>query len=152
MPPDIGRDLITRIGYISLLKRLLRQWAIPPARQFNRLPSKARVVICAGLSGVWKYSRGEHPGNAHAASGLPEMTACQVLNHTPAGYAVRQTDGHPTTLRIGDLIALRVEGRANLQVAIVRWFRNTMRGTGLEFGCELLSDSPVAAAAIAENA
>ncbi len=152
MPPDIGRDLITRIGYVSLLKRLLRQWAIPPARQFNRLPSKARVVICAGLSGVWKYSRGEHPGNAHAASGLPEMTACQVLNHTPAGYAVRQTDGHPTTLRIGDLIALRVEGRANLQVAIVRWFRNTMRGTGLEFGCELLSDSPVAAAAIAENA
>ena len=25
---------------------------------------------------------------------------------------------------------------------MVRWFRNTMRGSGLEFGCEILSDQP----------
>ena len=30
---------------------------------------------------------------------------------------------------------------------MVRWFRNTMKGSGLEFGCELLSDNPEAAAA-----
>ena len=59
---------------------------------------------------------------------------------------------HPTALRIGDLIALRVEGRTGLQVAMVRWFRNTLRGSGLEFGCELLSDSPEAAAAAMEDA
>ena len=52
---------------MALLKRLLRQWAIPPARQFNRLPSRARVVMCAGLSGVWQYSRGVHAGVAQAA-------------------------------------------------------------------------------------
>src|SRR5207244_12147106 len=38
------------------------------------------------------------------------------------------------------------------QVAMVRWFRNTLRGSGLEFGCELLTDSPEAAAAHAEGA
>jgi len=39
-----------------------------------------------------------------------------------------------------------------LQVAMLRWFRNTLRGSGLEFGCELLTDSPEAAAARGENA
>jgi hypothetical protein len=34
----------------------------------------------------------------------------------------------------------------------VRWFRNTLKGSSLEFGCEILSDNPEAAAAAAENA
>ena len=152
LPGGIGKDPASRLQYVSLLRRLLRQWAIPPARQFNRLPSRARVVMCAGLSGVWQYSRGLHAGVANPPTGLPPMTSCQVINHTPAGYALRQIDAHPTMLRIGDLIALRVEGRTGLQVATVRWFRNTLHGSGLEFGCELLSDSPEAAAAAAEGA
>jgi hypothetical protein len=151
-PHGVPNDPAARLQYIVLLKRLLRQWAIPPARQFNRLPSRARVVMCAGLSGVWQYSRGVHVGVAHAPAGLPAMTTCQVINHTPAGYALRQIDPAPAALRIGDLIALRVEGRSGLQVAIVRWFRNTLKSTALEFGCELLSDSPEAAAAAAEDA
>ena len=85
-------------------------------------------------------------------AGLPAMNACQVINHTPAGYALRQIDTVHAQLRIGDLIALRVEGRNALQVAMVRWFRNTLRGSGLEFGCELLTDNPQAAAAQAEDA
>jgi cyclic-di-GMP-binding protein len=152
VPAGIPKDPAGRIQYVALLKRLLRQWAIPPARQFNRLPSRARVVMCAGLSGVWQYSRGVHTGVAQAPTGLPPMTACQVINHTPAGYALRQIDANPTALRIGDLIALRVEGRTGVQVAMVRWFRNTLKTSGLEFGCELLSDSPEAAAAASEDA
>ena len=140
-----------RLQYVTLLKRLLRQWAIPPARQFNRLPSRARVVTCAGLHGVWQYSRGVHAGVQQRPTGLPPMANCQVINHTPAGYALRQTDAAPTALRIGELVALRIEGKNSLQVAMVRWFRNTLKGSGLEFGCELLSDSPEAAAAAAEG-
>ena len=147
LPPQrIGTDPISRTEYLALLRRLLRQWAIPPARQFNRLPSRARVVMCAGLAGVWQYSRGAHAGVANVPTGLPTMNACQVINHTPAGYALRQIDAVHAPLRIGDLIALRVEGRNTLQVAMVRWFRNTLRGSGLEFGCELLTDNPQAAA------
>ena len=152
LPAGVPNDASSRAQYVVLLKRLLRQWAIPPARQFNRLPSRARVVMCAGLSGVWQYSRGMHTGVAHAPSGLPAMTTCQVVNHTPAGYALRQIDAAPAALRIGDLIALRVEGRSGLQVAIVRWFRNTLKSAALEFGCELMSDAPEAAAAAAEDA
>jgi hypothetical protein len=152
VPSGIGKDPAARLQYVSLLKRLLRQWAIPPARQFNRLPSRARVVMCAGLAGVWQYSRGVHAGVAQPPSGLPPMANCQVINHTPAGYALRQIDSVPAALRIGELIALRIEGRSSLQVAMVRWFRNTMKASGLEFGCELLSDSPEAAAAAAEDA
>jgi hypothetical protein len=151
-PPNVGRDAASRLRYLMLLKRLLRQWAIPPARQFNRLPSRARVVMCTGLAGVWQYSRGRHLSVTAAAANLPPLTNCQVINQTPAGYALRQTDPSPSPLRIGELIALRVEGRAGPQVAIVRWFRNTLKGSALEFGCEILSDNPEAAAAAAENA
>jgi hypothetical protein len=150
--PEGVRDGSGRVAYIALLKRLLRQWAIPPARQFNRLPSKARVVICTGLPGVWQYSRGAHAAIANPPTGLPPMSACQVINHTPAGYALRQSDGQPANLRIGELIAVRVEGRNALHVAIVRWFRNTLKSSGLEFGCEIVSDSPEAAAAAKEGA
>ncbi|MEO8302624.1 MAG: hypothetical protein ABI724_00750 [Betaproteobacteria bacterium] len=151
-PTNVGRDAASRLRYLTLLKRLLRQWAIPPARQFNRLPSRSRVVMCTELSGVWQYSRGRHLGVAAAVASLPPLTHCQVINHTPAGYALRQTDSTPSPLRIGELIALRVEGRAGPQVAMVRWFRNTLKGSTLEFGCEILSDTPEAAAAAAENA
>jgi cyclic-di-GMP-binding protein len=150
-PPSVGIDPAAKTEHIALLRRLLRQWAIPPARQFNRLPSRARVVMCAGLSGVWQYSRGTHPDLPAVSTGLPAMSTCQVINHTPAGYALRQVDTVHAALRIGDLIALRVEGRNALQVAMIRWFRNTLRGSGLEFGCELLSDNPQAAAARAED-
>jgi hypothetical protein len=151
-PASAGGDQAAKVEYMAMLRRLLRQWAIPPARQFNRLPSRARVVMCAGLHGVWQYSRGAHADVANVPAGLPTMNACQVINHTPAGYALRQIDTVHAQLRIGDLIALRVEGRNALQVAMVRWFRNTLRGSGLEFGCELLTDNPQAAAARAEEA
>jgi len=146
VPTGIATDAASVAQYTALLRRLLRQWAIPPARQFNRLPSRARVVMCAGLPAVWQYSRGTHANVANAPAGLPPMHSCQVINHTPAGYALRQIDASNAPLRIGDLIALRVEGRNTLQVAMLRWFRNTLRGSGLEFGCELLTDSPEASA------
>jgi hypothetical protein len=154
LPDGVGRDPASRAAYTLLLRRLLRQWAIPPARQFNRLPSRARVVMCVGLAGAWQYSRGRPPGvaPAHAPTGLPPMTHCQVINHTPAGYALRQTDATPAPLRIGELVSLRVEGRVSLQLAIVRWFRNTLKGTALEFGCELIADQAEAAAAAPEGA
>jgi len=109
------------------------------------------VLNASNNSTAAQYSRGLHAGIPNPPSGLPPMANCQVINHTPAGYALRQTDPAPTALRIGELIALRIEGRTGLQVAMVRWFRNTFTGSGLEFGCELLSDNPEAAAAATED-
>ncbi|HEY7904344.1 MAG TPA: hypothetical protein VIH36_12880 [Casimicrobiaceae bacterium] len=151
VPDGVGRSQHSRDSYIKLLRRLLRQWAIPPARQFNRLPSRARVTMCAGLSCVWQYSRSQQTGKSPALASIPTLTLCQVINHTPAGYALRQVSDAPCALRIGELIALRVEGRNSLQVAMVRWFRNTLKSSGLEFGCELLSETPEAAAAAGED-
>ena len=152
LPREAGNDADARARHVALLKRLLRQWAVPPARQFNRLPSRAQVAMCAGLPGVWHYSRGGQHSPPNGVAAPPPMTQCQVVNHTTGGYALRQIDVTPTPLRVGDLIALRVEGREGLQVAMVRWFRNTLAGAVLEFGCELLSDAPEAAAAAAEDA
>ena len=135
----------------ALLKRLLRQWAIPPARQFNRLPSRARVVMCTGLAGVWQYSRGAATVGRRRRAGLPPMHA--VPGHQPHARRLRVTPdrsgSRPAAHRRTDRVARR--GPRGPQVAMVRWFRNTLKGSALEFGCEILSDSPEAAAAAAEK-
>jgi len=151
-PASVGADPASKAQYIALLRQLLRQWAIPPARQFNRLPSRARVLTCTGLPKVWRCSRGSRVDEGSVATSLPAMSACQIINHTPGGYALRQVDTTHAAMRIGDLIALRVDRRDALQIAMVRWIRNTLRRSGLEFGCELLTDQPEAAAARPDDA
>src|SRR5690348_1240401 len=115
LPREAGSAVDARGRYVALLKRLLRQWAIPPARQFNRLPSRAHVAMCAGLSGVWHYTRGNEHRPPNGVPPPPPMTQCQVVNHTSGGYALRLIDPAPAPLRVGDLIALRVEGHERLQ-------------------------------------
>ena len=145
IPRGLGRDSTLRPRHIMLLKRMLRHWAIPPARQFNRLPSRGKVRVYTGLFGLWHAGR--HGAAAATGLDLPVPSACQILNHTPGGYALRQLGMAPTPLRIGDLIAIEIEGRLKPQVAIVRWFRNAAEMTALEFGCELLSETPESATA-----
>jgi cyclic-di-GMP-binding protein len=152
-PPDGFRPGATnRARNLVLLRRLLRQWAIPPARQFSRLPSRGRVVALAGFLNAWHGSRVDDTRALAGHPDLPPPTTCQILNQTPGGYALRQIATTPSSLRIGDLITLRVEGKPGLQTAIVRWFRNAPTGTALEFGCELVSDSPRSGTAAAEDA
>jgi len=151
-PGGFRRDAAHRNRNLALLRRLLRQWAMPPARQFSRLPSRGRIIVAAGFMNAWHGSRAT---DSRIIGGHPDLstpTACQILNQTPGGYALRQVASSPAPLRIGDLIALRVDGKPGLQVAIVRWFRNTMTGIALEFGCEMMSDTPQAATAAAEDA
>jgi len=140
-----------RARNLVLLRRLLRQWAIPPARQFSRLPSRGRVIALAGFMNAWHGSRVADTRALAGHPDLPPPTTCQILNQTPGGYALRQIAATPSSLRIGDLITLRVEGKPGLQMAVVRWFRNAPTGTALEFGCELVSDSPRSGTAAAED-
>ena len=152
LPASISRDVTLRPRQLALLRRLLRQWAIPPVRQFGRLASRGRVKLWAGLFGVWQGSRQAAGTTAAPGVDLPHPATCQILNQTPGGYALRQVGAATTPLRIGDLVNLEIEGRRGTQAGIVRWFRNSPAIMGLEFGCELLSDAPEAAtAALAEG-
>ncbi|MEP7276804.1 MAG: hypothetical protein ABI812_10645 [Betaproteobacteria bacterium] len=151
IPAGLARDSRLRPRHVALLKRMLRQWAIPPARQFGRLPARGKVRVFTGLFGVWQAGRQA----AAATSGLdlPTPSTCQILNQTPGGYALRQLGTAPVPLRIGDLVAIEVEGRPRPQVATVRWFRNAAEVTALEFGCELVCEAlESATAALAEGA
>ncbi|MDQ6620919.1 MAG: hypothetical protein M3Z31_14715 [Pseudomonadota bacterium] len=151
VPVGIARDNASRRAYGALLRRLLKQWAIPPARQFNRIPSHAPVSSCAGLGEVVRYARAAADRAAGTATASPTTWQCEVINHTPAGYALRQNEVRGTSMRIGELVAIGIEGRDALHVAIVRWFRNTLEAHALEFGCELLSDAPQYALAAPEG-
>jgi hypothetical protein len=151
VPSGLRRDAALRPRHLALLRRMLRQWAIPPARQFGRLPSRGRLRVWTGLFGVWHASRHATDTAVTASVELPTPTTCQILNQTPGGYALRQIGTGAGPLRIGDIIALEIEGRPRPHVAIVRWFRNAHEIAALEFGCELVSDAPEAAtAAMAE--
>ena len=145
VPAGLARDATLRPRQVALLKRMLRQWAIPPARQFGRLPSRGKVKVWVGLFGVWSATR--QAMGSPAGVDLPMPSLCQILNQTPGGYALRQVGTMAAELRIGDLIAIEMEGRPRPQVAVVRWFRNAAEMTALEFGCELLSEAPEAATA-----
>jgi hypothetical protein len=148
IPEEAGKGKASRAQYIALLQRLLRQWALPPARHFNRLPSRARTTMTVGLRGVWQVSSGAQSDPENP----PLLTPCEVVNQAPGGYALRQTGKEQAGLRIGDVIALKVEGRTGVQVAVVRWFRNPMKQGGLEFGCELVAENPKAALGVPEDA
>jgi len=108
------------------------------------------VRVFAGLFGVWHAAR--HGVAAAPTLDLPTPSTCQIINQTPGGYALRQLGMAPAPLRIGDLIAIEIEGRLKPQVAIVRWFRNAAELTALEFGCELLSEAPDSATAALADA
>jgi hypothetical protein len=148
LPAELDAEAAARSSCIDLLQRLLRQWAMPPARHFNRLPARARVQMSVGLRDVWSASGGARVDPAHPAT----PTSCEVVNQAPGGYALRQTGKQPSGVRIGDVIALRVEGKPVVQVALVRWVRNAMKHGGLEFGCELLAENPKAALGVPEDA
>ena len=45
---------------------------------------------------------------ANVSSGGPAMSTCQVINQTPAGYALRQIDTARSTLRIGEFRGMRI--------------------------------------------
>ena len=151
VPAGLRKDASLRPRHLALLRRMLRQWAVPPARQFGRLPSRGRVRVWTGLFGVWHASR--HAVDVAVTAGAEVTTAgsCQILNQTPGGYALRQIGAATSQLRIGDLIALEFEGKPQPHVAIVRWFRNAHEIAALEFGCELIANaSEAATAAMAE--
>ena len=92
-PPASAKDPAARLQYVTLLKRLLRQWAIPPARQFNRLPSRARVVMCAGLVRRLAIQPRRPCGRRARATGLPPMT--QLPGDQPHARGLRAAPDRP---------------------------------------------------------
>ena len=86
IPAGLRKDVTLRPRHLALLRRMLRQWAIPPARQFGRLPSRGRVRVWTGLFGVWHASA---IVDAAVTAGRGGSAALPILNHTP-GLAWRR--------------------------------------------------------------
>ena len=112
-PADVGKDMASRRRYLTLLKRLLRQWAIPPARQFNRLPSQARVVMCTELAR--RVAVQPRPAQRRRRAAEIGGAADALPGHQPHARGLCAAADRcriRPRLRIGELVALRVEGRA----------------------------------------
>ena len=153
LPPEIGRDAAARGQYVAAVaapaaamgdsagapvqppavarpgrdvRGPVRRLAVQPRRPRRRRARPAGAAADDRLPGDQP-----HAGRLRAA---PDRRAPGVAAHRRP--------------------ASRCASRAapGCRSAMVRWFRNTFKGSGLEFGCELLSDAPEAAAAVAEDA
>ena len=125
-------------------------------------PARAAIqpAAVAGARGDVHRAPGRvavQPRPAQRRRGCAESDAAAdaLPGHQPhAGRLCAAADGCPSGRRCASANCWRCASKAapGPQVAVVRWFRNTMRGNGLEFGCEVLSDNPEAAAAALEGA
>lgn len=134
-PARIAGEEFKPAQYTDLLHRLARHWSLAPVRKIPRLFKQGTLTICSGFSAVWQVlptSTGSAPQDA-------VISLCSLINHTANGYALRQTRQMLTPIRVGELMAIRSHPGAAWQIAVVRWFRNTMQNQTLEFGCEVLA-------------
>ncbi len=142
MPAAAGAGPGARVGYVAMLRRLLREWGATPARHFNRLPGRSEVAVCAGLNLVWQVTRAVRAQQATAGEISTLLLPGRVLNQTPGGLALKVSRQATAGLaiRVGELLGIQNKARDRWLVACVRWFRNTLRDNGVEVGCEVLAE------------
>jgi hypothetical protein len=133
VPTGIGRDPVARLQYFTLLKRLLRQWAIRRRGSSTGCPRGPAVVTCSGSSGVWQYSPAASCGVNRPPSGIARRwpTARSSITRRPATRCGRRQRArrvaHRRTRRVAHRRPQQSAGRDGALV------RNTLKGSGLEF-------------------
>lgn len=159
LSPNLARLMLTQMA---------RAWSLPPKRFFPREDISGEVHISCGLSPVHFHMNGGldylhalPDGLAVDGEPLVELTettsnyaldAWQLVNHSPAGYALRKSGRPAYTVRVGDLIGLRLKEAvqpAPWQLGVIRWLK-IYGGPDYRIGVQLVSGhvTPVALRAV----
>jgi hypothetical protein len=99
------------------LRRLAIVWGAPSKRHFprRRQVNHQRAWLCAGLARFCQLL--QKRGEARETDGSRWM----ILNESPEGYALMHLNGAVGQVRIGDVVALRLEASPDRMVCLVRW-------------------------------
>jgi len=140
----------------SLCKRLLKQWSGGTQRAFRRHATPGSAVhAVAGLSAIHRLLDPEqqapwpNPADADSLS-IPDAGRVQaplapvtiskwtVDNDSAAGLALSGKPDAPLNLKVGDPLALQIDGTTTWSLGVIRWVR--MRDAQqVELGVERLS-------------
>jgi hypothetical protein len=147
--PDEGATL----AYQELLQRLAVNWRGERAVRPTRTQFHPRIEAWVGLREIWRALRAESPadpgseqGSGTGAGAAPvHASEWIVLNESSRGFALRHMSGTPPPIQVGELVAIRPQGRGAIFVCLVRWIQSN-NPEHLEVGIQQLA--PVAVPAV----
>lgn len=142
---------------VNLLAKLITLWGDPPKRSSRRDPVDATVMICVGLKAASHFvaleaeaaeaeARAIREGNTMPLVSIPDdevsrsmnVLEWDVVNQSDGGVKVRRTGPSSQPLCVGEVVGLRLLGRAHWAVGVVRWI-TALEDGGLEFGAQFLA-------------
>ncbi|MBM3394450.1 MAG: hypothetical protein FJY37_07435 [Betaproteobacteria bacterium] len=136
VPPDLGLPIdFTADAVKDVLRHLVRQWAaLPPARGGERQQTGARLHLVHGFDAVLRATSGLGRGAAMAA----QTETWTVRDVSDGGFGAILPQTPADWLRVGTLIATRLESTVSWGVAVISRLRTTPQQQRL-VGIKLLS-------------
>jgi hypothetical protein len=131
---------------MDLLRRLVRHWTASASRQYSRLRRHARVDLCVGLHGIWRFLR-----QAGGDDGTPS-SEWMVNNESPGGFALMHVSGPVEPVKVGEVLGVRSRDSDRVHICVVRWVLSDSP-EHVELGLEELSPNakPVSIARLATS-
>ncbi len=121
----------------GVLGRLAARWGDPGKRRFLRRRQSQRMILGAGIDGLWELSK-------NGESAQVELSDWMITNESPDGYAVMHVSGETGALSVGDVAAVRTGAEQNWQICLVRWAVSE-NPEHLELGLQILAPKAVPA-------
>ncbi len=167
-PEGLEKDFFSHLGHDMLL-RLINAWGVNPKRVFTRSPrSNRRSQVAIGIDAINFFINGERftpstsevgpqprrtalgPGNGTPnrvtqPDAPPASTLWDLTDESAGGYALAKSGGQSEPVRVGDLLASRLESGGGWEIGIVRWVR-TSGMDNVEIGIQRLSPGAAAVA------
>jgi cyclic-di-GMP-binding protein len=105
-------------GRVDLLQRLEENWRGERIPRGARSHFHPRAELWLGLGNIWRLMRESARTVPITAQGAGEWL---IVNESARGFALKHVSGATPQLTVGEIVALRREGRGKLHVCVVRW-------------------------------
>jgi hypothetical protein len=167
-PEGLEKGFFANLGNDMLL-RLINAWGVNPKRVFTRSPrSNRKLQVAIGINAINYHINagrftpstsevGPQPRSAALGPGsgtpnrvvqpdtLPTSLTWDLIDESAGGYALAKSGGESETVRVGDILASRLENGGGWEIGIVRWVR-TSGMDNIEIGIQRLSPGASAVA------
>ena len=125
----------------ATLRRLQQLWGEPARRRFPRRRQSYRASLLSGLDTLCQLARDDTTS--------PPGSHWMVINESPDGYALMHVSGDSSSIRVGDVVAIRPQrdatsDRSHWQPCLIRWVVSD-NPEHLEIGLQVLAPQMQAA-------
>ncbi len=147
--------------YQDMLVYLIKHWGASPKRIYNRSPKRKICSVGIGLQHVYYFLNQQKPFTQPVIEGEPtlapmpadaneniriEPSLWEVANISAGGNALRRLPNAPASVRVGELLCMKIDGERTWSIAILRWASNSGHDQ-LDIGTQLIAPSAKAASA-----